>query len=46
MSPAGSGHIINMASALSKITFPGAGLYVASKRAGGGLTHNTAVEYD
>lgn len=46
MSPAGSGHIINMASALSEITFPGAGLYVASKCAGGGLTHNTAVEYD
>ena len=26
MSPQGSGHIINMASALSKTTFPGAGL--------------------
>ena len=45
MSPAGSGHIINMASALSKTTFPGAGLYVASKYAVGGLTRNTAVEY-
>ena len=45
MSPAGSGHIINMASALSKTTFPGAGLYVASKCAVGGLTRNTAVEY-
>ncbi|MDA8554480.1 glucose 1-dehydrogenase [Luminiphilus sp.] len=45
MSPAGSGHIINMASALSKTTFPGAGLYVASKHAVGGLTRNTAVEY-
>ena len=31
MSPAGSGHIINLASTLSKIGFPGAGLYVASK---------------
>ncbi|MDB2364587.1 glucose 1-dehydrogenase [Luminiphilus sp.] len=45
MSPSGSGHIINMASALSKTTFPGAGLYVASKHAVGGLTRNTAVEY-
>lgn len=45
MSPAGAGHIINMASALSKTTFPGAGLYVASKYAVGGLTRNTAVEY-
>ena len=45
MSPAGTGHIINMASALSKTTFPGAGLYVASKYAVGGLTRNTAVEY-
>ncbi len=45
MSSAGSGHIINMASALSKTTFPGAGLYVASKYAVGGLTRNTAVEY-
>ena len=45
MSPTGSGHIINMASALSKTTFPGAGLYVASKYAVGGLTRNTAVEY-
>jgi NAD(P)-dependent dehydrogenase (short-subunit alcohol dehydrogenase family) len=45
MSPQGSGHIINMASALSKTTFPGAGLYVASKCAVGGLTRNTAVEY-
>jgi NAD(P)-dependent dehydrogenase (short-subunit alcohol dehydrogenase family) len=45
MSPHGSGHIINMASALSKTTFPGAGLYVASKYAVGGLTRNTAVEY-
>lgn len=45
MSPAGAGHIINMASALSKTTFPGAGLYVTSKYAVGGLTRNTAVEY-
>jgi len=45
MAPKGSGHIINMASALSKTTFPGAGLYVASKYAVGGLTRNTAVEY-
>ena len=45
MSPQGSGHIINMASALSKTTFPGAGLYVTSKYAVGGLTRNTAVEY-
>ncbi len=45
MSPAGSGHIINMASALSKTTFAGAGLYVTSKYAVGGLTRNTAVEY-
>ena len=45
MSPAGSGHIINMASALSKTTLPGAGLYTASKYAVGGLTRNTAVEY-
>ncbi|MDA9666795.1 SDR family oxidoreductase, partial [Luminiphilus sp.] len=34
-----------MASALSKTTFSGAGLYVASKYAVGGLTRNTAVEY-
>ena len=45
MTPIGSGHIINMASALSKTTFAGAGLYVASKYAVGGLTRNTAVEY-
>lgn len=45
MSPNGAGHIINMASALSKTTFAGAGLYVASKYAVGGLTRNTAVEY-
>jgi NAD(P)-dependent dehydrogenase (short-subunit alcohol dehydrogenase family) len=45
MAPRRSGHIINMASALSKTTFPGAGLYVASKYAVGGLTRNTAVEY-
>jgi NAD(P)-dependent dehydrogenase (short-subunit alcohol dehydrogenase family) len=45
MAPNGAGHIINMASALSKTTFSGAGLYVASKYAVGGLTRNTAVEY-
>lgn len=45
MVPNGAGHIINMASALSKTTFSGAGLYVASKYAVGGLTRNTAVEY-
>ena len=45
MSPNGAGHIINMASALSKTTFAGAGLYVASKYAVGGLTRNTAREY-
>jgi NAD(P)-dependent dehydrogenase (short-subunit alcohol dehydrogenase family) len=45
MTPRKSGHIINMASALSKTTFPGSGLYVASKYAVGGLTRNTAVEY-
>ena len=45
MAPRQSGHIINMASALSKTTFPGSGLYVASKYAVGGLTRNTAVEY-
>ncbi|MDA9798659.1 glucose 1-dehydrogenase [Luminiphilus sp.] len=45
MTPVGAGQIINMASALSKTTFSGAGLYVASKYAVGGLTRNTAVEY-
>ena len=45
MTPVGGGQIINMASALSKTTFSGAGLYVASKYAVGGLTRNTAVEY-
>ena len=45
MIPRESGNIINMASALSKTTFQGAGLYAASKYAVGGLTRNTAVEY-
>jgi len=41
----GSGNIINMASALSKTTYPGSAFYTTSKHAVGGLTRNTAVEY-
>jgi NAD(P)-dependent dehydrogenase (short-subunit alcohol dehydrogenase family) len=45
MVPAGGGNIINMASALSKTTFPGSAFYTTSKHAVAGLTRNTAVEY-
>ena len=39
------GSIINMASALSLTSFPGSGLYTASKHAVAGLTRSAAVEY-
>jgi len=45
MEPKGSGVIINMASAMSKKSFPGSGFYTTSKHAVAGLTKNTAVEY-
>ena len=45
MAPKGSGVIINMASAMSKKSFPGSGFYTTSKHAVAGLTKNTAVEY-
>lgn len=45
MLPKGQGNIINMASALAKTTYPGAGFYTTSKHAVGGLTRNSAVEY-
>lgn len=45
MEPRGSGVIINMASAMSKKSFPGSGFYTTSKHAVAGLTKNTAVEY-
>ena len=45
MEPRAEGSIINMASALSLTTFPGTGLYTASKHAVAGLTRSTAVEY-
>lgn len=41
----GGGSIVNMASALSKRVYPGAGFYVASKFAVAGLTRTAAVEY-
>lgn len=45
MAPKGEGVIINMASAMSKKSFPGSGFYTTSKHAVAGLTKNTAVEY-
>lgn len=45
MEPKGAGVIINMASAMSKKSFPGSGFYTTSKHAVAGLTKNTAVEY-
>jgi len=45
MAPQKSGSIINMASALSTTTFPGSGLYTASKHGVAGLTRSAAVEY-
>ncbi|MCH1493085.1 MAG: SDR family oxidoreductase [Luminiphilus sp.] len=45
MTPHSAGSIINMASALSLTTFPGSGLYTASKHAVAGLTRSAAVEY-
>lgn len=45
MEPRGEGIIINMASAMSKKSFPGSSFYTASKHAVAGLTKNTAVEY-
>ena len=45
MEPRKTGTIINMASALSITTYPGSGLYTASKHAVGGITKSAAVEY-
>ncbi|MEM9317286.1 MAG: SDR family oxidoreductase, partial [Pseudomonadota bacterium] len=45
MEPRQAGVIINMASAMSFKSYPGSGLYTASKHAVAGLTKNTAVEY-
>jgi len=45
MEPRKTGAIINMASALSLTTYPGSGMYTASKHAVAGLTKSTAVEY-
>jgi len=45
MLPRGQGTIINMASAMSKKSYPGSGFYTTSKFAVAGMTRNTAVEY-
>jgi len=45
MLPRGRGNIINMASAMSKKSYPGSGFYTTSKFAVAGMTRNTAVEY-
>ena len=45
MLPRGKGTIINMASAMSKKSYPGSGFYTTSKFAVAGMTRNTAVEY-
>lgn len=45
MQPRGRGNIINMASAMSKKSYPGSGFYTTSKFAVAGMTRNTAVEY-
>jgi NAD(P)-dependent dehydrogenase (short-subunit alcohol dehydrogenase family) len=45
MAPKQSGVIINMASAMSKKSYPGSGFYTTSKFAVAGMTRNTAVEY-
>ncbi len=45
MTAAEGGNIINMASALSKKTYPGSCFYTTSKFAVAGMTRNTAVEY-
>ncbi|MFA7555944.1 MAG: glucose 1-dehydrogenase [Spongiibacteraceae bacterium] len=45
MEQQGSGCIVNIASALSQKTYPGASFYVSSKFAVAGLTRNAAVEY-
>lgn len=45
MLPRNQGTIINMASAMSKKSYPGSGFYTTSKFAVAGMTRNTAVEY-
>jgi NAD(P)-dependent dehydrogenase (short-subunit alcohol dehydrogenase family) len=45
MQQQGGGSIVNMASALSQNTYPGASFYVSSKFAVAGMTRNAAVEY-